>query len=85
MSDSERLSALMLKVGELERKLDFVMQHLKLQYHEAPQSAAQSEVLKWLRQGNKIAAIKAYREITGTGLKEAKDAVEALERQMSGR
>jgi len=28
--------------------------------------------------GNKIAAIKLYREMTGAGLKEAKDAVEAL-------
>lgn len=30
------------------------------------------------RQGKKIEAIKRYREITGTGLKEAKDAVEGL-------
>lgn len=33
-----------------------------------------------LRAGRKIEAIKAYRELTGVGLKEAKDAVEALER-----
>jgi len=33
-----------------------------------------------VRQGNKIGAIKLYREQTGIGLKEAKDAVEALER-----
>jgi ribosomal protein L7/L12 len=30
--------------------------------------------------GQKIEAIKLYRDITGAGLKEAKDAVEALER-----
>jgi ribosomal protein L7/L12 len=30
-----------------------------------------------VRQGNKIMAIKIYRELTGVGLKEAKDAVEA--------
>ena len=34
-----------------------------------------------LRSGNKILAIKHYREATGVGLKEAKDAVEALERR----
>lgn len=39
-----------------------------------------SEVTTHLRQGNKIEAIKAYRRATGAGLKEAKDAVEALER-----
>ncbi len=38
------------------------------------------EVRSWLRQGKKIAAIKAYREATGVGLAEAKDAVESLER-----
>lgn len=32
-----------------------------------------------LRAGKKIEAIKRYRELTGVGLKEAKDAVEALE------
>jgi hypothetical protein len=30
------------------------------------------------RQGHKIEAIKLYREATGTGLKEAKEAVEAM-------
>ena len=33
-----------------------------------------------IRTGQKIEAIKQYRERTGSGLKEAKDAVEALER-----
>jgi ribosomal protein L7/L12 len=33
-----------------------------------------------LAEGRKIGAIKAYREETGAGLKEAKDAVEAIER-----
>ena len=35
-----------------------------------------------LRQGQKIPAIKFYRECTGAGLKDAKDAVEEIERQM---
>ncbi len=39
-----------------------------------------SPVLELLRAGNKIAAIKAYRDLTGAGLAEAKDAVETLER-----
>ncbi|MBN2551015.1 MAG: hypothetical protein JXB15_17770 [Anaerolineales bacterium] len=39
-----------------------------------------SEVAEHLRQGNKLEAIKAYILATGAGLKEAKDAVEALER-----
>ena len=35
-------------------------------------------LLELLQQGNKIEAIRIYREASGSGLKEAKDAVEAL-------
>jgi ribosomal protein L7/L12 len=38
------------------------------------------EVRSLLDAGNKIEAIKAYREMTGLGLKEAKDEVERMER-----
>ncbi|QDV35665.1 ribosomal protein L7/L12 [Tautonia plasticadhaerens] len=38
----------------------------------------EGELLDLLRNGRKIEAIKRYREATGVGLKEAKDAVEAL-------
>ena len=37
-----------------------------------------SEVQALVASGNKIQAIKVYRERTGLGLKEAKDAVDAL-------
>ncbi|HEY0073830.1 MAG TPA: ribosomal protein L7/L12 [Abditibacteriaceae bacterium] len=40
------------------------------------------EIVSLLRQGRKIEAVKIYRERTNLGLKEAKDAVEALERQI---
>lgn len=38
----------------------------------------EKELVALLEQGKKIQAIKLYREQTGTGLKEAKDAVEAI-------
>jgi ribosomal protein L7/L12 len=41
----------------------------------------EEQLLTLLRQGNKIQAIKLYREKSGTGLKEAKDAVEDLAKQ----
>jgi ribosomal protein L7/L12/DNA-binding beta-propeller fold protein YncE len=43
------------------------------------QASQFAELAELIRSGEKIAAIKRYREITGTGLKAAKDAVEALE------
>lgn len=39
-----------------------------------------NDILNELRRGNKINAIRIYREKFGVGLKEAKDAVEAMER-----
>jgi len=44
------------------------------------QALKMAEVAQLLRAGNKIAAIKLYREIFGVGLKDAKDAVERIER-----
>lgn len=45
----------------------------------APDAEGMERVRAALRDGNKIEAIKLYRELTGVGLKDAKDAVEAME------
>lgn len=42
------------------------------------QSGLVEQIVESLKQGNKIQAIKDYREATGAGLKESKDAIEAL-------
>jgi len=44
-------------------------------------AASQAAILDLLARGQKIPAIKLYRQQTGAGLKEAKDAVEAMERR----
>ncbi|MBZ0300416.1 MAG: ribosomal protein L7/L12 [Anaerolineae bacterium] len=46
-------------------------------------AADEAELRDLLASGKKIEAIKFYRERTGLGLKEAKDAVEDLERGVS--
>lgn len=40
------------------------------------------QIIELLRRGNKIEAIKVYRQATGMGLKDAKDAVEAIESEL---
>ena len=45
---------------------------------EPPDSPLETEIISLLEAGRKIEAIKLYRERTSTGLKEAKDAVEAI-------
>lgn len=50
-----------------------------------PTSGASPEVVRLIRAGQKIEAIKVYRDATKCGLKEAKDAVEAVERTLARR
>ncbi|UXY20951.1 ribosomal protein L7/L12 [Streptomyces cynarae] len=62
------------RMARVERKLDLVLDHLGL--HEADPDLERVAAL--LRDGKNIQAIKVYREITGAGLKEAKEAVERM-------
>lgn len=52
---------------------------------EVDMKAVQAEVENLLSQDKKIAAIKVYREQTGTGLREAKEAVERIADALQGR
>ena len=61
------------RLAVIERKIDLVMEHLGVD-----PEPAMPEVVRALEQGNKIAAVKAYRNATGADLKESKDAVDAL-------
>jgi ribosomal protein L7/L12 len=66
------------RLAAIERKLDLIMAHLGI---EEPEPTLPPRAVQELVAGRKIAAIKAYREATGAGLREAKDAVEAYERR----
>jgi ribosomal protein L7/L12 len=48
-------------------------------------STLEAELEQLIRSGQKILAIKRYREVTGVGLKEAKDAVDARAAALAGR
>ena len=58
----------------LERKIDLLLKHLGID----PNEGVDDEILELVKSGQKIAAIKLYREKTGAGLREAKDFVESL-------
>jgi ribosomal protein L7/L12 len=54
-------------------------------YRSSPKLLAlgeKQEILELLRQGNKIQAIKRYRSLTQSGLKESKEAIEQLESEI---
>ena len=67
------------RLERLERKVDFLLQHFGLVTvaQQTPQAYAQVLALK--RAGRIIDAIKLYRELTGVGLREAKDYVDRLQ------
>jgi ribosomal protein L7/L12 len=65
------------RVNELEDKLKILYRHLNLNYADTGSEPLLSpQIQDALRRGNKIEAIKYYRELTGVGLAEAKDAIE---------
>jgi hypothetical protein len=73
--------ALPARVAELERKVEYLMQRVSgtppMPTMSGP-SGFSPAVLDLVQQGNKIGAIKQYREETGVGLKQAKDAIDSL-------
>ena len=62
------------RLERLERNVDLILKHLGLD----PNGGVNQEVLELMKAGQKIQAIKLYREQTGVGLKTAKDYVESL-------
>ena len=78
MSNELEILALRARVAELESRLAFLYQHLGIAYVENT-NLGDTRVLEMLRKGNKLEAIKIYREIHDCGLAEAKQAVDKME------
>ena len=62
------------RLTHIERKVDLLLARLEIN----PNQGVNQEILELMRSGQKIEAIKRYRELTEVGLKEAKDYVEGL-------
>lgn len=78
MSTEQDLINLRARVAELEVKLDFVYRKLGIEFVDNP-GMADSRIISLLKKGNKLEAIKAYRELTNADLAEAKKEVERIE------
>ncbi|MEV0370723.1 ribosomal protein L7/L12 [Streptomyces sp. NPDC050636] len=61
------------RIQRLEHKVDLLLANLGV---EEPEDSGMAEIDELLLQGKKIQAIKLHRELTGSGLVEAKEAVE---------
>ena len=72
-------TALRRRVERLERLVARLMDEVGLESDEALDSDPSAEIVDLIRRGEKLEAIKLYREKTGVGLKEAKAFVESLQ------
>lgn len=84
-SDQENIEELQRQVKRQGELIDALYRRLGIGQLDAagiPTDGSFPEVVDAIRGGNLIQAIKHYRERTGVGLKEAKDAVEALARTL---
>jgi ribosomal protein L7/L12 len=73
--------ALRSRIAELESRVDFLYKRLGFTYGEDT-SMEDARVIDMLKKGNKIGAIKIYREIYNCGLAEAKQAVGGMETRL---
>jgi len=74
------IQALRSRINELEDRLKFIYRRLNIDYVDHNSDPALSpQVQEALRRGNKIEAIKIYRELTGVGLAEAKQVIDRAE------
>jgi ribosomal protein L7/L12 len=66
------------RVAKLERTVEFLLNHLNITYVDAADTDQYAEITALVMSGNKIEAIKRYREMTGVGLAEAKNFIDKI-------
>jgi hypothetical protein len=77
-----RLNVMQSRIGALfriEAKLDLLLKQANITFD--PYANVPREIAEAVRAGQKIKAIKLYRETAGVGLKEAKDFIEEVQRR----
>lgn len=81
MSTEQDVITLRRRVADLEDRIQFLYRRLGIEYVEEP-GLIDPRIVEWLRKGNKIEAIKVYREVNDVSLAEAKQAVDKYEEQL---
>jgi hypothetical protein len=77
-----RLNALQRNLGPLSRveaKVDLLLKQAGIKFD--PYASVAFDIAEAVRRGEKIKAIKLYRERTGAGLREAKEYIEVLQQR----
>lgn len=79
MSDSnQEIEKIKIRLEKLESQMTFLQRSLGITTNDAPGWKASPEIIELIRRGEKIEAIKAFREQTGASLKDAKNFIESI-------
>jgi ribosomal protein L7/L12 len=79
--EQQEIEILRSRVSRLEAEMEYLFKHFGLTFSENASPGDDPRVIEALKKNNLIEAIKAYRELTNSGLAEAKTAVEEIRRR----
>lgn len=79
--EQQEIEILRSRVSRLEAEVEFLYKHFGLTFSENVNPGDDPRVIEALKKNNLIEAIKIYREMTNSGLAEAKTAVEEIRRR----
>jgi len=74
----QEIAEIKARLEKIEAQLGFLYRSLGIAMREAPEWKASPELIELVRKGDKIAAIKVFREESGASLKDAKEFIESL-------
>jgi ribosomal protein L7/L12 len=75
---SQTMPELMAQVDRIERQVARISANLGIPYDYPGNAGMPPEVIELAQRGDKLTAVQKYRELTGSGLQEAKEAVDAI-------
>ena len=66
------------RLDKLESRMSFLFRRLNIAAEEVPKWNASPAVIAHVKRGDKVAAIRAFMDETGSSLKDAKNFIESL-------
>jgi hypothetical protein len=79
MVTDQDLQQLRRRVVELEGRLNYLYKYLGATFVPEPAPGDDPRIIEQLKKGNLIEAVKIHRELNGSSLTEAKEAVEEMQ------
>jgi len=74
----QELEEIKMRLTKLESQMDFLFRRMGIASRDVPEWSASPDILELVKKGDKNAAIRAFMDETGAGLKDAKNYIESL-------